>query len=1461
MNGGGGAEFGSAMRSVLNEVAKEGSAAGAGPANMHTKMYASAVSNVPAPPPACAFTLFAPPALADLAAYTARPLYLIQREMEAHLDCPLPCSQLHIVFMPPAAMQALACGPQQAVSVGANIILASTEILVGPESVEGVMESCLALAGAMARQWFGVLMQPCGAEDAWVLEGLAAYLEDVFARAAMGQNDVAWRRHKEREAVAMADDGAMPPLYPHHTPAGGKDSGQDGGAGATAGVDQGATGAEDYGCTFGTEMLEPGPLRRWKAAAVVRMLEAKTGVDEFKRMLRTTVRRAMHSVGLTGNQDEVHHTEEKDEPATLQNPRLISTQAFLRLVKQYAGRKGLDAFAERWIYGRGCPRFTLGMKYSKHHNSLLFGMKQSGSAASQRSARAALAVGKVSKQGVDESLGHVKIHVQESHATSEAMIRVSPQDSYVFHEHYLACRPGMKKPGRKPKAETLAKAAREAEEANERLDADEQAGKHPVKFVRIDARCEWLCLSSVKQAENLWVNQLLHSKDVVAQAEAVTGLARLASNFDRPTQGVVSTLEACLKDRSIFSRVRAEVALVMGATADDTSDYAALPVLCKFFDDATRDPRTRQLRPNAFGDLSEYIVLRSLPRALARLRDGNFKSPPEVLDLLLGFLDQSDNTGNPYSDAHFTARFIEALGHLRLATPSQLADVLRLLDRHLALEDMLPSPNHVVGRACLTALAQLAASLGGWAERNRKAHEGARHTLRTYASPNVPLPLRQTAAQSLVLLESALALVDDKVKAVVSCTLELLQAPGWGASGLTSLMVGALEILGQLPPVEVPENAEGQDAFVFDGIPAQAALQLYNLMHTTTDARLRQCAFMLLMRATGEDPTLYREREEEEEEEEMEEVEEKEPEPSKPTQSMGTRTVDPRSQMIMGLGFRPGELEQFQEEQEREAAAKAGKLAPPQAQAEAAAAKEKVKLGNVAAMLRKRKQQRPGSPSHTGVSAYQTSTWGGGGSISRPAPTESTQLDSMEQQQEVEQPVQAGSAAAKAEQQLQAAAAAAEAQAKPASPEGGVGTAERMEVVDVVSTAAAVPAAGAGTLAKARKAAPAEERVLPAPATAHKPKAARSVSPPSAAAAGTVAAAAPGAPAARTTGAPTAGGLPRRHAPKHPSPLAPPARTDRHPSPLAPPARADAQPVSARASLSPPPSAAAAPAASGPPLRNGIPPQTGSIQAGHPTPAAQPLHVQKAASLQQQRQHQQQGAVQGVHGAHVTPVPASQGGPAVPKKGGAIKLRFGSKRTTEAAGAAASKPPAPMPSHAPSVPPHTLPPSTLHQPSTARAIPTLQQHPPQHTAVPTTSRAIPTLQPPSYHPPAAAAVPAQSRAIPTLQHPREAHARVQSLPSHAAPAAAAAAPGYQQQQLRYPQQALPQEPLAKQEEAEQPAPKKPRIKLKMKGHGDSQQAEPLAPAPAPAQAAAPPAAAPAAPGGTKIKFRFGKGGG
>lgn len=55
-------------------------------------------------------------------------------------------------------------------------------------------------------------------------------------------------------------------------------------------------------------------------------------------------------------------------------------------------------------------------------------------------------------------------------------------------------------------------------------------------------------------------------------------------------------------------------------------------------------------------------------------------------------------------------------------------------------QDMLPSPDHVVGRACLCALSQLAAQLGGEDEaRKDKVHQGVRHTLWTYTAPVGPM--------------------------------------------------------------------------------------------------------------------------------------------------------------------------------------------------------------------------------------------------------------------------------------------------------------------------------------------------------------------------------------------------------------------------------------------------------------------------------------------------------------------------------------------------------------------------------------------------------------------------------------------------------------------------------------------------------------------------------------------------
>lgn len=52
------------------------------------------------------------------------------------------------------------------------------------------------------------------------------------------------------------------------------------------------------------------------------------------------------------------------------------------------------------------------------------------------------------------------------------------------------------------------------------------ADQCPVQWVRIDPSWEWLCTTKMYQQERMWLNQLKHSKDVIAQTEAVeVGLA------------------------------------------------------------------------------------------------------------------------------------------------------------------------------------------------------------------------------------------------------------------------------------------------------------------------------------------------------------------------------------------------------------------------------------------------------------------------------------------------------------------------------------------------------------------------------------------------------------------------------------------------------------------------------------------------------------------------------------------------------------------------------------------------------------------------------------------------------------------------------------------------------------------------------------------------------------------------
>jgi hypothetical protein len=56
------------------------------------------------------------------------------------------------------------------------------------------IEARRATVAALARQWFGVFMRPRAPADAWLLAGLAGWLEGQFVRTFQGANELAYRR-------------------------------------------------------------------------------------------------------------------------------------------------------------------------------------------------------------------------------------------------------------------------------------------------------------------------------------------------------------------------------------------------------------------------------------------------------------------------------------------------------------------------------------------------------------------------------------------------------------------------------------------------------------------------------------------------------------------------------------------------------------------------------------------------------------------------------------------------------------------------------------------------------------------------------------------------------------------------------------------------------------------------------------------------------------------------------------------------------------------------------------------------------------------------------------------------------------------------------------------------------------------------------------------------------------------
>ncbi|KZS93535.1 hypothetical protein SISNIDRAFT_441399 [Sistotremastrum niveocremeum HHB9708] len=584
----------------------------------------------------------------------------------------------------------------------ATMTIVSADLLHGDDAIDQVFETRQVLAHGLACQWAGIYIQPKAYSDTWLVAGIGLYICGLFLRKLLGNNEYRFRLKQDMERVIARDVGTKPPI-----------------------------------CQPG--VLEPPDTANLsfihlKAPLVLHILDRRLG----KSGTSLGLSRVLPKIFLAALSGEMPNN-------------FLSTHFFLRTCRKISG-VDLRSFADQWIYGSGCPRFSFSATFNRKRMAVELTMRQDAPAYTHNE-HDPVALALLKPIPFFEGQMTIRIHEADGTPYEHVLDVRTPSKRYEvpFNTKYKRVRRNTKRfLARQAAAAAAAQGDTEAAEAIGMIDMgfglevwedikerenwkvadwteeDEQNMSGAVyEWIRMDADFEWIGSINFEQPDYMWVSQLQRDRDVVAQLEAVRALSRQSSHI------VSSTLTKTVLVTNYFFRIRVEAALALVNCATRRLDFIGLFHLFKMFlrycynpDDPTKELFTLKYvpRPNDFSDLAEYFVRRAIVSAISQVRIEKGKSPPIVRQFLIDQLRYNDNTNNPFGDALYISSLISALatavvpnvpperGELvsdetRTEQSAEdrelLAAAVAEVDRYRSMDRLVPSTHNIVTIAAL----------------------------------------------------------------------------------------------------------------------------------------------------------------------------------------------------------------------------------------------------------------------------------------------------------------------------------------------------------------------------------------------------------------------------------------------------------------------------------------------------------------------------------------------------------------------------------------------------------------------------------------------------------------------------------------------------------------------------------------------------------------------------------------
>ncbi|KAL5016218.1 hypothetical protein ScPMuIL_005807 [Solemya velum] len=445
-----------------------------------------------------------------------------------------------------------------------------------------------------------------------------------------------------------------------------------------------------------------------KARIVIRMLEIRIGAELLIMVFNKLLTLA-------------HSTAQQKFLSNSWSNMLLSTNSFKKIISTVTG-KDIQHFLEQWVLQSGCARFLASFVFNRKRNVVELEIKQD-----------------LNAKGALKYVGPLTVTIQELDGSFNHNFKIEENKT----KFEITCH---SKSRRNKKKKIPLMTGEEVDMDLGAMDSDS-----PVLWLQIDTNMHLLRQVILEQPDYMWQYLLRYERDVVSQSEAIRALRSF------PVPSTRMALTDILEKEHCFYKIRMEACMCLAKVANAmVENWSGPPAMMTIFRKMFGSHSCPSIiRQNNFSKFQHYFLLKTIPYAMAHLRDVHNICPVEVMKFLFDLFKYNDNSRNKYSDNYYRASLIESLaatvtpvvaivtgqGPSSENLPGSTKLILEEVTRYLNLEKLLPCYRHTVTVSCLRAIQAL----------QKFGHVPSCPDLfKSYAQPGVFRDVRLAALEALV---------------------------------------------------------------------------------------------------------------------------------------------------------------------------------------------------------------------------------------------------------------------------------------------------------------------------------------------------------------------------------------------------------------------------------------------------------------------------------------------------------------------------------------------------------------------------------------------------------------------------------------------------------------------------------------------------------------------------------------